>query len=296
MFKPTPSTVPTTVPTTMFKPTPSTVPTTVPTTMFKPTPSTVPTTVPTTMFKPTPSTVPTTGFKATPPAIPAVPKSAPATTPASSPLVPTVNTRSNVVSFYTKAQGALIAELPSGIHNKFSRPNDWEKLLGSTYIEVPSDLVLNVTMDIDGHLEENVYLNTVQGGFANQLHIVKFDIQTLPSQPISSDFKMLTSILKPSKCQDVLPSTNINDKLLIFNDVSHTSTTEEPTRYCTEGIITDFSQFKDISKPRSMQIPQGTQVALIYKNNTAKIIDSTQDPENIIFKDMASIQISDMSK
>jgi hypothetical protein len=210
--------------------------------------------------------------------------------------VPTTTTRSDAVSFYTKAQGALIAQLPSGIYNKFSRTNDWEKLLGSTYIEVPSDLILNVTIEMDGHSEENVYLNTVQGGFANQLQIVKFEIQKLPSQPISSDFQKLTPMLQQSKCQEVLPSTDINDKLLIFNDVSQTSTTEEPTRYCTEGIITDFSQFKDISKPRSMQIPQGTQVTLIYKNNTAKLIDSTQDPENIILKDMASIQISNNSK
>jgi hypothetical protein len=113
----------------------------------------------------------------------------------------TSDTRNNTVLFYTKAQGALIAELPSGIYNKFSRPSDWEKLLGSTYIEIPLDLVMNVTIETDGHLQDNVYLNTVQGGFANQLKIVKFEIQKLPSQPISSDFQKMTSILKQSKCQ-----------------------------------------------------------------------------------------------
>jgi hypothetical protein len=211
------------------------------------------------------------------------------------PLVPTATTPSDRVLFYTKAQGALIAELPSGIYNKFSRPNDWDKLLSSTYIEIPTDLVLNVSVDTDGHLDENAYLNTVQGGFANQLQIVKFEIQKLPSQPVSSDFQKLTSILKPSKCQEVLPSTDVDDKLLIFNDINQTSTTDEPTKFCTEGVITDFSQFKDINKPRSMQIPKGTQVTLFYKNNTAKLIDSTQDPENIILKDMTAIQVSNMS-
>jgi hypothetical protein len=240
-----------------------------------------------------PSTTPSPS--AVPKIRPATPTIPPAMITSKMPLVPTAIKASDTVLFYTKVQGALIAELPSGIYNKFSRPNDWEKLLNSTYIEIPTDLILNVSIETDGHLEENSYLNTVQGGFANQLQIVKFEIQRLPSQPVSNDFQKLTSILKPSKCQEVLPSTDVKDKFLIFNDIDQTSNINEPTKYCTDGVITDFSQFKDINKPRSMQIPKGTKVTLFYKNNTAKVIDSTQDPENIILKDMTAIQVSNLT-
>jgi hypothetical protein len=136
-------------------------------------------------------------------------------------------------------------------------------------------------------------MNNVQGGFANQLQILQIEINTLSTQPVSSDgMKFLSSIMPASKCEDITTSTNLDDKVLFFTDINEISTKAAPTKSCSEGVITDFTQFKNIDKPTSIQIPEGTKLILFDKTDNAKSINSRLDPESVQLNTLKSIYIT----